>query len=895
MPKNSDTLRAMNFSLFKNQQSALIVACCLLLGSLQVSAESESPWLQRNLSNADAIHLLSRTGFGASLDQINNLQGMSRREAVQHIVDGLTTAPKVPMPEWVNAPAPRYWARGLLEEKQKRAFDQTRDREINELRQWWINNMLTTDSPQSERLVFFWHDHFATSYHGVSRQSTSMARQNQTFRQLGLGSYRELLLAMIRDPALLQFLNNQSSNKRKPNENLARELLELFTLGEGEYSETTVKQAARALTGYGYSPRHNMSFMLAGYKRDMAPKTIFGVTAVHDGDSLVELILEQPAAAQYLVTRFWHAFISDATPDPEFVRKLAQRFRLSDYQLQALYTDMLNSEAFWADENRLSLVKSPLTLLVGSARTLDYPKKHWTKFPSVLALLGMDLFAPPNVSGWTEGGAFVTPGRLLNRQLALSDVVLDGFEHGSDGSNASGDTKSNSMANNSGMASTMGPSNSMQSGDMLSATSSTGAMMESATPSSEKTVQVMEVHARPQQRTMQVRFAAHDYKGAPEFTVSLLDGNDSLWSSEVIQAQQGIDTERFGKTTMSLLTWEDIVLSVDENALAQANQISIDFINDAAGPSGDRNLFIDGAFLNGQLMSASTGTNHTRCPPKNPGNAGRMYCGGKLSIPLSTNLAIEGKVSGSLEQTGYQAAEARIFWSNKRKSRIVTTVSLEDFVTPEVFFNTFSFSIVSNDVDQLAVQLSSFGCSTECVEKWPACAWQEKNSPAQKYLFFPLEETNDEQLRCHYDSLQVHEKKLIDVLKTNAMSLLAYVNETAIRKRDIDTVAHWQQRIAQMASVNLNGGAATTAVNIISENYVNKDTVFKPTFFQKPTITYTNGWAVNDMAHQSAASISELILTGADAGDISGLEDLHSLPVAQQIEKIIAHPVFQVY
>jgi len=291
----------------------------------QNTAQTQTPaWLQQSMTLADARHLAGRTGLGASPEELSALMNMSRAEAVRVIVDSVDTHSHIPMPAWVDAPAPHYWTRRFLSPSMKQAFDAERDKEIAQLRRWWVNNMLQTDSPQTERLVLFWHDHFATSYDGVDRRSISMARQNQLFRELGSGSYRSLLKAMIRDPAMLLYLDNQSNRKGRPNENLARELLELFTLGEGNYDEVTVKEAARALTGYGISDTHNMSFQLHGNKRDMEEKTLFGKRAVHDGDALVDLILEQPEAAEHLVKKFWHAFISDAKPNPIFIEALSK-------------------------------------------------------------------------------------------------------------------------------------------------------------------------------------------------------------------------------------------------------------------------------------------------------------------------------------------------------------------------------------------------------------------------------------------------------------------------------------------------------------------------------------------------------------------------------------------
>ena len=209
--------------------------------------------LEKPLSEADARHLLSRTGLGITVAQLDAIKGLNRSDAINKIISGFDSVPHRAMPAWTLDTAPLYWARQDFNREDRRRFDRKRDSELADLRQWWVDTMLTTPSPQTERMVLFWHDHFATSYHSVNRQSIAMARQNQLFRQQGMGDFKALVKNMIRDPALLNYLDNLSNRKGSPNENLARELMELFTLGEGHYGEATVREAARALTAVSYT------------------------------------------------------------------------------------------------------------------------------------------------------------------------------------------------------------------------------------------------------------------------------------------------------------------------------------------------------------------------------------------------------------------------------------------------------------------------------------------------------------------------------------------------------------------------------------------------------------------------------------------------------------------
>ena len=180
-----------------------------------------------------------------------------------------------------------------------------RDREMGEFRLWWVKEMIETPSPQTERLVLFWHNHFVSTYPALDEQSTSLARQNLMFRRQGSGNFRLMLKEVIRDAAMLNYLDNDNNKRNAPNENLARELLELFTLGEGNYDEHTVKEAARALTGYRTNKLRDLSFEISPWDQDRGLKNILGSWGFHDGDDLIDLILEQPSSSEFITRKFW--------------------------------------------------------------------------------------------------------------------------------------------------------------------------------------------------------------------------------------------------------------------------------------------------------------------------------------------------------------------------------------------------------------------------------------------------------------------------------------------------------------------------------------------------------------------------------------------------------------
>jgi len=812
-----------------------------------------SAWLQQSMTLADARHLAGRTGLGASPEELSALMNMSRADAVRVIVDTIDTHSYIPMPAWVDAPAPHYWTRRFLSPPMKQAFDAERDKEIVQLRRWWVNNMLQTDSPQTERLVLFWHDHFATSYEGVDRRSISMARQNQLFREMGTGSYRSLLKAMIRDPAMLLYLDNQSNRKGRPNENLARELLELFTLGEGNYDEVTVKEAARALTGYGISDTHNMSFQLHGNKRDMEEKTLFGKRAVHDGDALIDLILEQPEAAEHLVKKFWHAFISDAKPDPAFVDALSKEFRESDYDLQHLYSSVLMSKAFWQDENRLALIKSPATLLIGTARSLDYPKRVWTQLPSLLAMLGMNLFSPPNVAGWDEGAAYVVPGRLLNRQLAMQTLL-------SVPAAASMDSQSMSMD-------ASGSDN-----QMMTSSSAMNASSKSSSRSS-----------------LQVRLAGHFFQGAPRYSVSLHGANENvLWTSDERELEIGYDTEMFGKMRdMSQLAWQTVQFYPPADALSKSVLVKIAFLNDAADDKGDRNLFIESVSMNNNTFAAEGALQESTCPPKNRHNAGSLYCAGTVAIELAQ------PVHNISRDEPFTASSASLLWAQQKKKKLAAAIALENVQTPQGNFHTVSFHVTSKNDNDLEIILDSFSCWPDCIDQWPECAWVDDRS-GQKSVVFPLRRGQNKQVDCHYDSLTSPEQALINAIYVSVPDLIEQVSDKARNAKQKASIQRWQERIVGFDS-HMKASEYGVDATPFSINQHYAQPARQPVVLADPFIAINSIDTFARLASEARLSLPQLLIGGTPARQFPDLQRDLAMPIQFQLEKLLTHPVYQVY
>jgi len=364
------------------------------------------------MGREDARHLLARTGFGGRLEEIDRVAALDRRTAVERLLAGTRTEARTPPPqnvdEWI---APRR-VRDLSDDERKMFQREQVERGLA-LKAWWLQEMLVTDSPLTERMTLFWHNHFTSGLQKV-RSSALMRQQNVLLRRHALGSFAELLHAAAKDPAMLLYLDSARSRREQPNENFAREVMELFTLGEGHYSERDIREAARAFTGWSIDPDSG-SYRWRPFFHDGGEKTVLGATGRMDGDDVIDVLLRQPATAEFVVRKLWREFASPE-PDEAEVRRIASVFRDRQYSIRAALRELLLSPAFWAPENRGTLVKSPVELVVGTLRQFDVGVADAAPFALLLRALGQDLFAPPNVKGWPGGEAWISSQTLLSRK-----------------------------------------------------------------------------------------------------------------------------------------------------------------------------------------------------------------------------------------------------------------------------------------------------------------------------------------------------------------------------------------------------------------------------------------------------------------------------------------------
>jgi uncharacterized protein (DUF1800 family) len=368
-------------------------------------------------TESHARHLLFLAGFGGDLAEVRRLHALGSAGAVTELVDYASRpALDLPPPAAAKPPEKMPSLANLSPMERQRVSQERRrvdQRELAEMRAWWVRRMSESPRPLEEKMTLFWHGLF-TSGHQTVRSSHAMYEQNQLLRRHAVGNYGHLLAAIVHDPAMLRYLDNNSNVRGRPNENLAREVLELFSMGEGNYSELDIKEAARALTGYGFD-RDTWTFRFVARAHDEGNKTIFGHSGNWDGDKLVELILEQPATARYIARKLFVFFVHDA-PDEPTIDALAQVLRQSDYEIAPVLKTIFLSREFYRERALAAHIKSPAELVVGTVRSLPLKKVDYQALTVAMRNMGQDLFEPPNVKGWDGGRTWLNSNWLLARQ-----------------------------------------------------------------------------------------------------------------------------------------------------------------------------------------------------------------------------------------------------------------------------------------------------------------------------------------------------------------------------------------------------------------------------------------------------------------------------------------------
>lgn len=392
-------------------RSTLALLTLALLSSLAPAAQrrgasQETPWDARA-----AEHLLSRAGFGARPAEI----ARALERGLEATVEELLRGGRAVEPFFVERPdlAEVRSTAGMGPDERRQAQNERRRddrRQMQAYEAWWIERMLAGDDPLRDRMSLFWHGFFTSSYVDV-RRSHEMIAQHGLLRDNALESYAVMLRGIVRDPAMLRYLDNDQNRRQEPNENLARELLELFSLGEGHYSEQDIREIARALTGYAVAP--DGEFRFVPRLHDRGPKEILGVRGRHDADAVVEILLRQPACARHVAGRIL-TYLEGMPPEPARLEEYAAVLRSHDYALAPLLEKLFLDPRFYRDEIVGARVAGPIDFLVGMARRLDV-RPPVRLISQAAANLGQNLFQPPNVKGWEEGPAWITTASMLQR------------------------------------------------------------------------------------------------------------------------------------------------------------------------------------------------------------------------------------------------------------------------------------------------------------------------------------------------------------------------------------------------------------------------------------------------------------------------------------------------
>ena len=441
---------------------SLAAAFAILLiaaaGSMPAHAQKAGPAAWQNdltpIASSDwnydfAAHLLERAGFGGTPEEIQALARLAPAEAVRRLVyfqsiennlppfeeSGTHDPGLEPFPE--SRPAVTkmakekgealgikvkpggdrplqpivnkffYWLRASVLETQRVGY-------------WWSNRMVATHHPLEETTALFWHGHFAVNEAKV-RDYRKTFGQLQLFHKYGTGNFRDLLVAVAQDPAMLSFLDAGVNVKGAPNENFAREIMELFTMGVGNYSEKDVREGARAFTGWNYV---DLKFVVNKDQHDNGPKTFLGSTGNFDGVDVIDIILKQPVTARFIAGKMYRFFVrQDLTP--ELQEKLGAVLRNNKYQIAPFLETVFLSRDFYSPASVGTQIKSPVQLAISTFRKLGLTEVPGVPdFNVATGTLGQRLFSPPTVAGWSEGRSWMTPGLLLERGNFIRDVLF---------------------------------------------------------------------------------------------------------------------------------------------------------------------------------------------------------------------------------------------------------------------------------------------------------------------------------------------------------------------------------------------------------------------------------------------------------------------------------------
>jgi len=371
-------------------------------------------------NDATAAHLLNRAGFGGTPDEIERTRQKGLVASVRDLVEVKANAANVPPPTWAHPHNIRAQRMEIKAAKDRGEDFQSKARQIRmmegdeivDLRRWWLDRMLNGPAPLLEKMTLFWHGHFATSIQKV-QDAYWMWLQNDTLRRNALGNFGALVKKISRDPAMMIYLDLQQSRQEHPNENWARELMELFTVGIGNYTEQDIRESARAFTGYRIDMT-TQQFRFAPFQQDHRPKTFMGATGNFNGDSILDILVGKPACAQFIGRKLWRFFVEDE-PSTAIVDSVAATIRSHNFEIRPALREIFTSAEFYSDRVMSNQIKSPVQYIVQTSKLLGAPPPAPIAAQNAMRQMGQILFAPPNVKGWDGGKEWISTSTLLFR------------------------------------------------------------------------------------------------------------------------------------------------------------------------------------------------------------------------------------------------------------------------------------------------------------------------------------------------------------------------------------------------------------------------------------------------------------------------------------------------
>lgn len=368
-------------------------------------------------------HLLWRAGFGPAVEQLGDLSKYTPQQFYKALVKASAKKP-------VYMDVADNYLKGLvmgvqevgrqareMDPDQRKMVQQKNREGVRNLNLYWMQEMVNSSAQLREKMAFFWHGHFACRNLNVFHQQGLL----DIIRTNALGNFGTMLKEVSKSAAMLNFLNNQQNRKDHPNENFAREVMELFTLGRGNYTENDIKEAARAFTGWSANAKGE--FVFRKFQHDFDSKTVLGRTGNLEGEEVLDILLEEKQTARYITQKIYKFFVNE-NPDSEKVEWLAVRFYKNDYDISKLMEDIFTSEWFYNEKNIGAKIKSPVELLVGIQRMLPMKLENEEALMALQRILGQLLFYPPNVAGWPGGQSWIDSSSLMMR-MRIPKLIND--------------------------------------------------------------------------------------------------------------------------------------------------------------------------------------------------------------------------------------------------------------------------------------------------------------------------------------------------------------------------------------------------------------------------------------------------------------------------------------